>query len=182
MSDPNKDPNDARPPEDPVTEQIVAYLDGELDPASAEAMATRISLDPKLRAKTDSLKRTWDALDLLPRPKPSVNFATKTVSQVFPAAVATMIAQASGPLTTTVPPPPAQASRWWIAAIIVVVAGFPAGYVGRALWKPRPDETERDAALIRELSLLKNARFYRDVDDMNFLRTLDGPEFFAEDD
>src|SRR5262249_44099703 len=69
-----------------ATEGLVAYLDGELDSKAAESMATRLSLDPTLRAEADALQRAWDVLDILPRPQPSAAFATRTVSQVVPVA------------------------------------------------------------------------------------------------
>src|SRR5438067_1775167 len=69
---------------DPVTEEIVAYLDGELDAKAAEGLAAKIRTDPKLRTEADALQRTWDILDILPRPEPSATFATRTLSQAIP--------------------------------------------------------------------------------------------------
>src|SRR5437763_16447618 len=83
MADTKPEPDDAGPRGEP-TEELVAYLDGELDPKAAEAMATKLSLDSKLRADADALQRAWDILDVLPRPQPSAAFATRTVSQVIP--------------------------------------------------------------------------------------------------
>src|SRR3954470_9872953 len=75
---------EADDPKDGATEELVAYLDGELDPKANEAMATKLSLDSKLRAEADALQRAWDILDVLPRPQPSAAFTTRTVSQAIP--------------------------------------------------------------------------------------------------
>ena len=81
MADQKPRPND-KTPSNELTEEIVAYLDGELDPSEADAVAARLSLDPKLRSQADAFQRTWDILDILPRPQPSPNFAARTVSQL----------------------------------------------------------------------------------------------------
>ena len=72
MSDRTPSPDDDAA--ESQTEELVAYLDGELDERAAEAMATKLSLDPKLRAKAEAYQRTWDILDVLPRPEPSSSF------------------------------------------------------------------------------------------------------------
>src|ERR1051325_9808599 len=61
---------------------LVAYLDGELDEEAAREVETRISQDPTVRAEVESLKRTWDLLDYLPRAEPSPSFTHRTLSLV----------------------------------------------------------------------------------------------------
>ncbi|WP_020471347.1 anti-sigma factor [Zavarzinella formosa] len=189
MSEPKKKKSeDPAPPDVKATEELVAYLDGELDTPDAEAMATKISLNPVLRAEADSLKRTWDVLDMLPRPKPSASFASKTISQVLPVPAIAPLSEAttrpSAPVTmVAVPAVPASGRAAWIAAgILTVLFGGLGGYFGRSLLKPPPDERGHDSEMINELSLLKNARLYRHVNDMEYLRKLDSPELFADDD
>src|SRR5262249_20930595 len=67
MSDPrNPDvPADALP--DPEEAELIAYLDGELDPADARRVEDRLDEDPTFRAKADALKKSYDLLDYLPR-------------------------------------------------------------------------------------------------------------------
>lgn len=186
MSDPSPRPNDSQPSDDSLTEELVAYLDGELDPAAAAAMATKLSLDPALRSKAESLKRTWDVLDILPKPRPSVSFASKTVSMVYPVPAGSNSATLPTPsaMNSQAPLLPSNESsiRTILFSLLIVVIGFTFGYLGRAFLKPKPDDKERDAQMLNELSLLKNARFYRNIDDLNYLRKLDSPELFAEDD
>ena len=68
----------------PLTEELVAYLDGELGMAGNEAVEAKISVDPTVRAEADALKKTWDLLDYLPRPEPSPNFTERTLSKLEP--------------------------------------------------------------------------------------------------
>ena len=96
-----------KPVDTEADEELVAYLDGELDPREAATMATRIGLDPKLRAKADALQRAWDILDVLPKPQPSPTFVAHTVTQILPI---------RGPAAATMAALPAAAfgSRpWW---------------------------------------------------------------------
>ena len=53
MADVKPVPNDDDPA-DEATDELVAYLDGELDSKAAEAIATRLSLDAKMRAEAES--------------------------------------------------------------------------------------------------------------------------------
>jgi anti-sigma factor RsiW len=159
---------------DGATEELVAYLDGELDPAATEAMATRLSLDPRLRAEADALQRAWDILDVLPRPQPSAAFLTRTVSQVIPAA-----ASATAMLPALPPAPAARSSGlfWGVSVVLILVAGL-GGYVGRALLVPRGQEYEQ---ITRDAALLHNLRLYRTVEDLDYARQLDDPTLFGEE-
>src|SRR5262249_35376886 len=138
----------------PMTEQerteLVAFLDGELTGEAARAVETRLNLDPAARAEAESLKRTWDLLDFLPRPEPSPSFTERTLSKLAPAEKAR-----SGAV-------PAQRPRWmpvalgvgWAAAVLL--AGW-LGYGGYQWAMPRePGEPE----LVRDLRLIENKRFY----------------------
>src|SRR5262249_15358697 len=89
---------DDDPPPDPFEADLVAYLDGELDPADARRVEARLATDPEARAKATALKKTFDLLDYLPRPEPSPHFTTRTLPQL-PAA-----SRAGAPP----PPPPAR--------------------------------------------------------------------------
>jgi anti-sigma factor RsiW len=177
---PNPDDEGA---ESAATEELVAYLDGELDPKASEAFATRMSLDPKLRAEADALQRAWDILDVLPRPQPSSNFATRTLSQAIPI---------PAPSGTQVVPYPGQAfpsaalpaqrpgAGFWVTSAAVVLAAAVAGYFGHRAFAPAPKSATPDPPL-EDVTLMKNLRLYRNVDDMDYLKKLDTSELFGEE-
>jgi anti-sigma factor RsiW len=168
---------------DEPTEELVAYLDGELDPKAAESVATRLSLDPNLRAQADALQRAWDILDVLPRPQPSAAFATRTVSQVIPvpgAGSGTQFLAPSGPAAMTMPAIPARrpgAGFWLASAALILVAGA-GGYLGHRAAAPPPKPAE---PALEDVPLMKNLRLYRNVDDVEYLKKLDSPELFGDE-
>jgi anti-sigma factor RsiW len=171
---------DAEPREAP-TEELVAYLDGELDPKAAESLATRLSLDPKLRAEADALQRAWDILDVLPRPQPSSAFATRTVSQVVPVLTGvsgTQFLVGSAAATAVMPTRHVGIAFWVVSASLMLIAGA-GGYVGRSLLAP-PRPAAADPPL-EDVSLMKNLRLYRNVSDMDSLKKLDSPEMFGDE-
>src|SRR5262245_34562944 len=63
-------------------EELTAYLDGELDEEQARAIESRLTRDPAARAEADTLQRTWELLDYLPRPEPSPAFTHRTLDRI----------------------------------------------------------------------------------------------------
>src|SRR3954470_1739209 len=59
---------------------LVAYLDGELNDVQARAMATKLTQSVTARREAEVLRKTWELLDLLPRPQASDDFASRTLT------------------------------------------------------------------------------------------------------
>ncbi len=59
---------------------LVAYLDGELNDAQTRAIATKLTQSLTARKEVEALQKTWELLDLLPRPKASEDFTARTLS------------------------------------------------------------------------------------------------------
>jgi hypothetical protein len=72
----------SRPLDDREQEDLVAFLDGELSGEEARIIERKLSLDPTARAEAETLRRTWDLLDYLPRPEPSASFTEKTLTRL----------------------------------------------------------------------------------------------------
>ncbi len=73
----------SKPPAEPTsgnqTDDLAAYLDGELSREETLALETRLSTDPALRRELGQLQKTWDMLDVLPRAKADETFSTTTM-------------------------------------------------------------------------------------------------------
>jgi anti-sigma factor RsiW len=158
--------------------ELVAYLDGELDDASAQALEARLARDPRARAEAETLRRTWELLDYLPRAEASTTFTHRTLER---------LAVQSSPSRPAVNLP-GRGPRWlrvaaWAAAVLLaVLAGLAAA---NRLWPappgPSPEAAEVEAQLVRNLRVIENKRLYEHVDDLEFLRDLDHPDLFGDD-
>ncbi|HZU35648.1 MAG TPA: hypothetical protein VFA18_07065, partial [Gemmataceae bacterium] len=101
---------------------LVAYLDGELDAKTSAQLKARLASDPRARAEADMLEKTWQLLDLLPKPRPTATFTTRTLQRV---SVAMPAVRANGKAKRRKP--------WlfglgWLAALGVAgVLGYAAG-------------------------------------------------------
>jgi anti-sigma factor RsiW len=155
-------------------EDLVAYLDGELDGQKAQELEAKLNLDPNVRAEAEALRRTWQLLDYLPRPEPSPSFTHRTLERV-----------SSQRLRLALPP---QRGRWrpwalglgWAAAVLIA-AGV--GFAGvRLLTRPAPEPADAEEQLVRDLRVIENRRLYEHADDLRFLRELDQPDLFGDDD
>src|SRR5436309_6760893 len=103
---------------------LVAYLDGELDEQAAQALEARLSSDPHARAEADTLRRTWELLDYLPRTEASTSFTHRTLERLA-------VQTSSQPVVVPASPWPGRLlALGWVAAVLLAVA---AG-LGAANW------------------------------------------------
>jgi anti-sigma factor RsiW len=65
-----------------VDEELVAYLDGELDPSGAARVERRLADDAAYRSRLAQLQRAWDLLDTLQRSEANDDFARSTVEMI----------------------------------------------------------------------------------------------------
>jgi anti-sigma factor RsiW len=167
------------PADEPDRTELVAYLDGELEPGAARRVEEKLSRDAGLRSLAEELRRTWQFLDYLPQSKPSPAFASQTVERI----------SALRPVTARqVVVARKQPWAWiggWAAAMLV--AGS-LGYLGmtrlaqRKVSSPPPVESEgRDEQMVRDLRILENRPLYERIPDLAFLRELDSPDLFGDE-
>ena len=149
-------------------EDLIAYLDGELDEEAARAIEAKLALDPAARAEADSLKRTYDLLDFLPKSEPSANFTNKTMSRIAPIQTGARSRMMRGGIPWRL----VFAGLGWAAALMLAALG---GYSGYNRLVPG------DAELARDLRIIENKRLYELVEDMNFVRELDQLDLFGPD-
>jgi anti-sigma factor RsiW len=154
-----------------LNDQLNAYLDGELDAEAARALEARLNLDPKAREEAETLKRTWELLDYLPRPEPSPSFTHRTMERLAPVQTASARLPVSRGWRAWAP------AAGWAAAVLLAGLG---GYAAVTWFQtgPRPDP-ERE--LVRDLGVIENKRLYDQVDDLEFLQALDHPDLFGDE-
>ena len=193
--EPLPDPEDISPDldEEAMTAELVAFLDGELKPEAAEAVQAKLGMDAGLRQEAEGLKKTWDLLDYLPRPEPSPQFTAKTISRILPlppdsgsGSRTVTPSPSSGTNTPLTPgsPPKKRLLLHSLVTLLLVVGSVLAGWFGRALVVNRlylMDEREQDARILPERRLLQNIQSFRYVDDLEFLKALDHPDLFGDE-
>jgi len=173
---------------DELTGDLVAYLDGELDRQGSEAVSARISLDATVRSEATALKKAWDLLDHLPRPEPSPSFTERTLSRIEPLRTSGMApisppAGRTSAAMTPLPPKPRRTRMLAGWALMIAGAGI-AGYFIRGLIVDQldlMDQSDKDRRILADQRLLQNMPAYRHVDDLNFLRSLDDPDLFGNE-
>jgi len=150
---------------------LVAYLDGELAEPESRAIATKLTNSVTARKEVESLERTWELLEYLPRPKASESLAERTLTEVR------RIDAGGGRFEAGV----AQVTQRVIRTALWVGGAAAAFLLGMVLtqwvW---PSPTER---LARDLSIAEHLDEYRDVGTFEFLEHLaNSPEFGTDRD
>jgi len=149
-------------------EELIAYLDGELDDAGCRRIEQLLMTDPHLRRRLQELERCWDLLDQLEPPPPDDRLTRSTLEMV-----AVEAAQQAEPLSP--------GGQWgsWVWAVLALVSLLGATALGLALgwsWAPDPDRQ-----LLEDLPLLENLDCYRQIDEFQFLKALQQRGLFQED-
>jgi hypothetical protein len=147
-------------------ENLVAYLDNELEDAQARAVEAKIHLNPAVRAQADQMKRAWDLLDYLPRAEPRADFTCRTMDRLT----------ALGPIE--------KRAHWkstlaWAAVFLCVTAGGAAVCWLIERHNNSANSTEQDIA--HNLRLLQHLPTYRWVNDIAQLNEISQPELFGDD-
>lgn len=172
-----------RPPSDsprdgnPLSlEDLVAYLDGELDDAESEAVEARVTNDPASRTEAETLRRTWELLDYLPRAEASSNFTSRTMERLD---------AVPGRASDTMPMGASRGRLIRVASIwaALIAVAILSGYWGtRALFPTGPvTDKNIDALSIADLRVVENLPLYRHVPDVAFLRELNASDWFADE-
>jgi anti-sigma factor RsiW len=140
---------------------LVAYLDGELDEAQARAIATKLTQSMTARREVDSLQKTWELLDFLPRPKASEDFTARTL---VVAEKATGREDRMASAATDVIRRAGFYLAWLFASATLFVVGY---FLTSRVW---PNPTAR---LARDLSIAESLDDYREVRTFDYLQRLD---------
>ena len=149
-------------------EDLVAYLDGELDEASGRRIEKLLAEDPEVRGRLQQLERTWSMLDRLTPVVVEEDFAHTTLEMVTVAAGADLDQKRRDG-------PGGRYRRWLTSAATLVVAGV-TGFLIVALAWPDPNR-----ALLDDLPVLENLDQYEQARDLEFLRMLHQEGLFAEE-
>lgn len=154
-------------PYDSVQEQLVAYLDRELDAETEAQVERRLREDTAYAEKLRELQKTWDLLDHLPRASVGEKFTQTTVELVAMKAEADAQRQESR-----------RGVRRWLARGGTLAAAAAAGVFGYLMIAAVT--SRENVQLVRDLPVIENLDGYRNVESIEFLEQLDKSGLFAE--
>lgn len=152
-------PSPTNPSDDPLAEELVAYLDGELSAAECESMERRISDDERARGELQMLDRVWNALDELPRATVDDSFTKTTIEMAALEAEKELVHE-------TAMMPVRRRSRWLKTAGLATAAAI-VGFAAIAALTPNPNRQ-----LYANLPVIQQLDAYSEVRDLDFLRLL----------
>lgn len=140
---------------------LVAYLDGELDDQETAEIESVLANSAVARNDVEQLARTYDLLDELPRIKAPREFTERTLTTVRLDGVRPDYTQ----------------TEWYrrlrrglnlAAWLVAMTAASAVGYLATRVWVPNEANV-----LVRDFEVIQRMDEYREVDNVEFLRTLD---------
>jgi anti-sigma factor RsiW len=165
-------------------EELIAYLDGELDEKGSQAWEARLMLEPAVRAEADALKRTWDLLEYAPKPPaPSPTFTSRTLDRLA------VIKPRENTLWADLRP---MRSGWGVLWAAGLLLAFLLGYtatsgprqVNRQASASLAAKAQSDAPtqqLAADLRVVENLQVYENAEDIEFIQELEKLELFADE-
>jgi hypothetical protein len=166
MSSSDLQPDDAR------TQELVAYLDGELPDAAARRVEHLLATDDQYRRQLGELDQAWSALDSLPSPTVDDKFAHTTIEMVALAA--------KKDLTDRTATESAAARHRILKFAACALALVVASYVAARMFLP-----SQNRALLADLPVVARIDELTQIGDIDFLRgltQLDIQQYNSDDD
>lgn len=153
------EPDKTIPMEADWKEELVAYLDGELDPDGAARVESQLATDPSMRRELQALEQVWDALDELPREEVAQDFTHSTMEMVAQGAEEDLSREMSAV-------PARRRLHWFFAGLVGILSTLAGLAIASFLW-PNPNEQ-----LVADLPILLHLDEYRAIEDIGYLRRL----------
>jgi anti-sigma factor RsiW len=149
-----------------IDEEIVAYLDGELDMETAAKVERRLADDPRYNARLNQLQRAWDMLDNLRRSEADDDFVNSTVAMVA--------VQAEEAARTQALKAVRRRNFTWLALAAALVLSMATAFL--AIQQRLSRENRQ---LVRNLPLIERVDEYSNVDSFEFVKQLEQEDLFS---
>lgn len=149
-------------------EQLVAYLDDELDVSERALVEQRLASDEAFRDRLRSLQISWDVLDLLPRSHADDTFTSTTVTLIA--------AQEEKLASQAVKEVKSEKQKQWLMLLAATALAAAGGFVlmYRSL-------TTKDQVLVRELPVIEYVDQLNNTPSVEFLEKLRAEGLFLVD-
>ena len=144
---------------DQESQQLVAYLDGELDAQSSVELEQRLAEDAEFRLRLEQLQKAWDFLDDLPRTQQNEDFTRSTVELITVSAQDDLHATKRDALQKHM-------ISWILRGGLVTITLLVGWFVGD--WYFGRDQRQ----LIEDLPVIDRLDEFRLTEDLEFLQQL----------
>jgi hypothetical protein len=161
-------PNEREKDGEAIDEQLVAYLDGELDAEARRLIEQRLVEDAAARSRLGDFQRAWDLLDELPSIQTDQSFTQTTVELVATKAAEEAESQQNRLRL--------QGRRGLWIGLAVLGAAVVAGYFMIAAVVASSQNR-----FLRDLAVAENMDLYRHAESIDFLKQLDREGLFPAD-
>lgn len=151
-----------------LDEELVAYLDGELDSQATKRLEDLLAADEPARKRLSQLANSWELLDQLPRATVDDLFTRTTVEMVALAEEDEVAKHQAGE--------PARRRIRWLAGGAAALCAAAIGFVAMALAVP-----DQNDPLLADLPVVYNLELYEPVASIDFLRQLQAAGLFVKD-
>lgn len=160
-------PHETLPDGVSITEDLAAYLDGELDAESRRRVEKQLSMSDELRNRLKEYQQTWDLLDDLPRASVDGSFTRTTVEMVA--------VRAEDEVVQTQQSKRRRRVLLWCLGIAGMMVSGAAGYLVSHRQLSAPNEQ-----IVEELPIIEHLDAYQNAGTIEFLRQLDEHNLFQE--
>ena len=151
---------------DAVHEEIIAYLDGELDAEAMKRVEQQLTQNPHYRLRLQQLERVWKCLDLLPEEEVNETFTTSTVELVTVAAEQDVQQVVRTSLS--------KRRTHWLVGLGVLFASTATGFL---LCSLSGNSSNND--LLNDLQVIENVDQYLHAGSVEFLEQLHAENMFS---
>jgi len=148
------------------SEELVAYLDGELNAEESRRIERLLADDPRVRVELKRLDQTWELLDRLPRAE---------VEPVFTRSTVEMVAVRVGDEVEhkRAAEPSRRRRAWWLGSVGMLLAAL------CGAWAANRISSGPNQRLLDDFSVLEHLEAYRQAPNLEFLRDAPAEELLA---
>ena len=158
-------------PTDLPDDDLIAFLDGELEGSEAEAIEERIANEVAVRNRAEEYKKSYRMLDYLPSQEPSATFTNQTLTRI------------NWQRSTTIDQPifkeKAPRSSFWFLALSMILS-LVLGVAAHAGWQHLFMAPVSSELSLEELRLIEQLPLSLGVDSLSFLLQLEATGLFED--
>ena len=151
-----------------LNEELVAYLDGELNRDGVSRVEDELSKNAEYRLRLMQLQQAWDLMDELPRVSSDESFTKSTVELI--------VVSAESEANVTVVRRKTWRNVIWVIGLLSATAAAWGGFLLVSQFNNRDNQE-----LLRDFPLVQEIDIYDPIESLEFLKQLEAAGVFDEE-